>query len=171
VLPPLIVPAAVDRVHALVSEAVAAGASILCGGQPDGRFYPATVLNGVQSDMRIFQEETFGPVVTITAIDGPDEAVRLANDSPYGLSSAVFTGDVGLGLAVARRIRTDMCHINGTTLDDETPVPFGGTKRSGMGRHGLEGAISAFTEVKWITIEPAGTHTFQLFGIPLGKGR
>jgi benzaldehyde dehydrogenase (NAD) len=166
-IPPLINRDAVHRVDSLVNEAVAAGASVLCGGAPEGPCYPATVVSGVTPQMRIFQDETFGPVVTITTVSGPDEAVALANDSAYGLSSAVFTRNVELGLSIARRIETGMCHVNGMTLDDEAPVPFGGVKRSGIGRHGLEGAIAAFTTVKWITVEaPAGSDR-ELFGIAI----
>jgi vanillin dehydrogenase len=166
-IPPLINTDAVHRVDALVTEAVAAGASVLCGGKPDGPCYPATVVTDVTPQMRIFQDETFGPVVTITTVDGPEEALQLANDSRYGLSSAVFTRNVELGLSMARRIETGMCHVNGMTLDDEAPVPFGGVKRSGIGRHGLEGAIAAFTTVKWITVEaPAGSGR-ELFGISI----
>jgi acyl-CoA reductase-like NAD-dependent aldehyde dehydrogenase len=166
-IPPLINADAVRRVDSLVTEAVADGASVLCGGEPDGPCYPATVITDVTPQMRIFQDETFGPVVTITTVAGPEEAVALANDSRYGLSSAVFTRNVELGLSIARRIETGMCHVNGMTLDDEAPVPFGGVKRSGIGRHGLEGAISAFTTVKWITVEaPAGSDR-ELFGISI----
>jgi len=163
-MPPLINAAAVTRVHNLVAEAAARGASVLCGGEPAGPCYPATVVGGVTPDMRIFGEETFGPVVTITTVEGPEQALVAANASQYGLSSAVFTRDVELGLSIARRINTGMCHVNGMTLDDETPVPFGGTKRSGMGRHGLEGAIAAFTETKWITVEAPGSSGTALFG-------
>jgi benzaldehyde dehydrogenase (NAD) len=166
-IPPLISTEAVQRVHCLVTEAVNAGASVLCGGVPEGPCYPATVLSGVSPDMRIFHEETFGPVVTITTFDGPDEAVQLANDSAYGLSSAVFTRDVAQGLSVARRIDTGMCHINGPTVNDETSAPFGGVKQSGMGRHGLDGAIEAFTDVKWITIEAPQAGGPTLFGVSL----
>jgi len=167
-LPPLINEAAVDRVEGLVQDAVEAGATLLCGGTREGRCFPATVLTGVTPSMRIFQEETFGPVVTVTEASGPEDALRLANDSSYGLCSSIFTGDVELGLSLARRVRSGMCHINGMTLDDEAPVPFGGVKRSGTGRHGLEGALDVFSEVKWITVEVPGGPQGALFGVPLG---
>jgi vanillin dehydrogenase len=91
-------------------------------------------------------------VVCIVRAHGLDEAVRIANDTDYGLSSAVFGRDVTRALAVARRIESGMCHINGPTVQDEAQMPFGGVKASGYGRFGGKASVAEFTELRWITI-------------------
>jgi benzaldehyde dehydrogenase (NAD) len=103
--------------------------------------------------MRIYGEESFGPVVSIVPVDGVDEAVRVANDTEYGLSSAVFSEDVDAALAVAARLETGMCHVNDTTVHDEPQMPFGGVKASGWGRFGGNAATEEFTELRWITVQ------------------
>src|SRR5581483_4330040 len=103
----------------------------------------------------IYSEESFGPVVCIVRVRGVDEAVRVANETEYGLSAAVFGRDVMRALAVARRIQSGMCHINGPTVHDEAQMPFGGAKASGYGRFGGRAVIDQFTELRWITIEDA----------------
>jgi len=90
--------------------------------------------------------------------DGDDDAVRLANDSEYGLSAAVFSRDVTRALAVARRIDSGICHINGPTVHDEAQMPFGGVKNSGYGRFGSKASIGEFTELRWITIQSGERH-------------
>jgi acyl-CoA reductase-like NAD-dependent aldehyde dehydrogenase len=150
---PLVNRAAVERVDGLVRDAVDRGAQLLTGGQADGPAYPPTVLRGVTPDMRIYYEESFGPVVSIVEVDGEDEAVRVANDTEYGLSSAVFTRDPRRAESVARRLDTGMCHINDTTVHDEPQMPFGGVKASGWGRFGGQAAAEEFTELRWITVQ------------------
>jgi acyl-CoA reductase-like NAD-dependent aldehyde dehydrogenase len=86
-------------------------------------------------------------------VDGPEEAVRVANDTEYGLSSAVFSGDVDAALALARGLQSGMCHINDTTVHDEPQMPFGGVKASGWGRFGGHAAAEEFTELRWITVQ------------------
>ncbi|MGI5219106.1 aldehyde dehydrogenase [Nocardia sp. CA-290969] len=157
-LGPLVHEAAVDHVHALVQDAVAHGATLLTGGEPDGLFYPPTVLNRVGSDARIYREESFGPVAPIIVVDGVDEAVDVANDSEYGLSAAVFTADTDLGLRVARRIDSGICHINGATVHDEAQMPFGGVKASGYGRFGSQASLEEFTELHWVTVSSEHRH-------------
>ena len=103
--------------------------------------------------MRIYAEESFGPVVSVVRVQGVEEAVRVANDSDYGLSSAIFGRDVKRALGVARRIEAGICHINGPTVGDEPQMPFGGMKGSGYGRFGGKAAIAEFTDLRWITIE------------------
>jgi benzaldehyde dehydrogenase (NAD) len=110
------------------------------------------VIDGVTASMRLYRDESFGPVVAIVRVADEDEAVRVANDSEYGLSAAVFTGDAARGLRVARRIRSGICHVNGPTVQDEPQMPFGGVGSSGYGRFGGKSAIDAFTELRWITI-------------------
>jgi acyl-CoA reductase-like NAD-dependent aldehyde dehydrogenase len=156
---PLINAAAVERVAGLVDEARAAGASLLAGGSVDGLRYAPTVLGGVTPAMRIYGEESFGPVVSVVPVDGVDEAVRVANDTEYGLSGAVFGRDVPRAIDVARRIESGMCHVNGSTVHDEPQMPFGGVKASGFGRFGGRAALEEFTELRWITVGgPEGRH-------------
>jgi acyl-CoA reductase-like NAD-dependent aldehyde dehydrogenase len=108
--------------------------------------------------MRVYAEESFGPVKPIIRVADEDEAVRVANDTEYGLSSAVFSRDVQRALTVAARIESGICHINGPTLNDEAQMPFGGVKGSGYGRFGGKAAIAEFTDLRWITIEDPAQH-------------
>ena len=98
------------------------------------------------------------PIVAVVRVKGVDEAVASANDTEYGLSAAVFGGDVGRALAVALRIESGICHVNGPTVQDEAQIPFGGTKASGYGRFGGRAVIEEFTELRWITIESTPQH-------------
>jgi acyl-CoA reductase-like NAD-dependent aldehyde dehydrogenase len=118
----------------------------------------ATVLDHVTSAMRIYGEESFGPVVGVVRVNGVDEAVRVANDTEYGLSAAVFGRDIARAMDVARRIESGICHINGPTLHDEAQMPFGGVKASGYGRFGGKAGVAEFTELRWITIETGPQH-------------
>ena len=112
----------------------------------------ATVLDHVNPTMRIYAEESFGPVVAIVRVRGTEEAIRVANDTEYGLASAVFGRDLRRALAVAGRLDAGICHINGATVHDEAQMPFGGVKASGFGRFGGLAAIHEFTELRWITM-------------------
>ncbi|WP_342660268.1 Vanillin dehydrogenase [Rhodococcus ruber] len=157
-LGPLVHEAAVEHVDALVRDAVERGATVLTGGTSNGLFYPPTVLTGVTADARLYSEESFGPLAPIFVVDGVDEAVQLANDSEYGLSAAVFTTDVDLGLEVARRIESGICHVNGATVHDEAQMPFGGVKASGYGRFGSTASVEEFTELRWLTVSSQHRH-------------
>jgi acyl-CoA reductase-like NAD-dependent aldehyde dehydrogenase len=143
---------AAERIVGLVRDAVAKGARILAGGGANGVLMDATVLDHVTPAMRIYSEESFGPVAAIIRVGGVEEAVRVANDSDYGLAAAVFGRDLTRAFAVARRIESGICHINGPTVQDEAQMPFGGVKASGYGRFGGAAAIHEFTELRWITI-------------------
>lgn len=143
----------VQKVEALVADAVAKGATVTGAGVADGVLMPAQVVDKVTFEMRLYSEESFGPVVAILRAKDEEDAVRLANDSEYGLSAAVFSRDTARGLSVARRIRSGICHVNGPTVHDEAQMPFGGTKASGYGRFGGRAGIAEFTELRWITIE------------------
>jgi acyl-CoA reductase-like NAD-dependent aldehyde dehydrogenase/ABC-type branched-subunit amino acid transport system ATPase component len=149
---------AAERVTSLVLDAVAKGAKLVAGGSINGTLIGAHVLDHVTPEMRIYDEESFGPVTTVVRAKGEDEAVRIANDTPYGLSSAVFSRDVTRAFAVARRLDTGICHINGPTVHDEAQMPFGGVKDSGYGRFGGKAAINEFTELRWITIQSGHRH-------------
>jgi acyl-CoA reductase-like NAD-dependent aldehyde dehydrogenase len=150
---PLVNVAAVQRVSGLVADALQKGATALCGGEADGPCYAPTVLTGVTPEMRLYSEESFGPVVTVIEVDGPDEAVAVANDTEYGLSAAVFSSDVSAALELAHRIESGICHINDTTVQDEPQMPFGGVKASGWGRFGGRQGLEEFTELRWITVQ------------------
>jgi vanillin dehydrogenase len=155
---PMVNAAAVERVAGLVQDAVSNGAEVVTGGEPDGPLFPPTVLNGVTPKMRIYSEESFGPVVGIVSVDGPDEAVRVANDTEYGLAASVFGADVPTALDLARRIESGICHVNGATVHDEPQMPFGGVKASGFGRFGGKAALDEFTELRWITVQSGSRH-------------
>ncbi|WP_458097077.1 aldehyde dehydrogenase [Roseomonas sp. WA12] len=157
VLGPVINDGAIRRLTELVEDAVASGATLLAGGKAEGPCFAPTVLSGVKPTMRAYQEESFGPLASVVIVDGPEEALRVANDNDYGLSSAIFSRDVTLALELAKRLNAGMSHINGTTLDDEAHIPFGGVKDSGYGRSGGLAGMEEFTELQWITIE--GTQT------------
>jgi vanillin dehydrogenase len=150
---PMVNQSAVERVKELVDDAVAKGAKVVTGGQADGPIFQPTVLAGVTPEMRIYAEESFGPVVSIVPVDGVEQAIATANDTEYGLSSAVFSGDLDTAMEVARRLETGMCHVNDTTVHDEPQMPFGGVKDSGWGRFGGHAALDEFTELRWITVQ------------------
>ena len=145
--------AAAERMDDLIADAVKKGAVVVAGGKRQGSIVEATLLDHVTPEMRIYQEESFGPVKSIVRVEDTEDAIRVANDTEYGLSSAVFGRDIKRALAVAKRVETGICHINGPTVADEAQMPFGGVKASGYGRFGSKAVISEFTELRWITIE------------------
>jgi vanillin dehydrogenase len=155
---PVINQTQLGKIRAQVDEAVAQGAKILCGGKNNGLFFEPTILTGVTRDMRVFREETFGPVAPVLTANSVDEAVEIANDSDYGLSAGIITRNEEQGLSIARRLRTGMAHINDSSVNDEPHVPFGGIGASGLGRHGGKQGIDTFTEMRWITLERGGRH-------------
>jgi vanillin dehydrogenase len=146
------------RILELIEDARTQGADVLAGGDADGNVIRPTVLANVTPAMRIYGEESFGPVVTIIPVDGDDEAVRVANDTEYGLSSAVFGEDVDHALEIARRIESGICHVNSSTVHDEPQMPFGGVKSSGWGRFGGKAALEEFTELRWMSIQQTSRH-------------
>jgi acyl-CoA reductase-like NAD-dependent aldehyde dehydrogenase len=148
----------VDRVLKLVQEASAKGAKVLCGGESDGTIMKGIVVDKVTPDMSLFREESFGPQVSITRVKSAEEAVKLANDTEYGLSAALFTRDIARGIELARQIESGICHINGPTVHDEAQMPFGGVKGSGYGRFGGKAGVNEFTELRWITIQTTPRH-------------
>lgn len=150
---PLINASQAEAVTSVVEQAVAAGATALVHGRADGSLVSPTVLTGLAADSPALQQEIFGPVALLVPFDGEDEAVRIANDTPYGLSGAVHTGDIERGVRLARRVRTGMIHINDGTVHDEPIVPFGGEKRSGLGRLNGESMVDVFTTQQWISIQ------------------
>jgi aldehyde dehydrogenase (NAD+) len=156
VIGPLINDRQAAKVKEQIDDAVARGAQVVLGGRVQGRFVEPTILVGVTSDMKLYQEETFGPVVPVIPFRDDEEAIAIANDTEYGLSSGIVTRDEARGLAIAQRLETGMCHINCSSVNDEPHAPFGGSKASGMGRHGGRWATETFTETRWITLERGG---------------
>jgi len=143
----------VERCNAMIDDALAKGARLVCGGKATDTLMRATVLDHVTPDMEIYREESFGPVKAVVRVDGVEAAIACANDSAYGLSAAVFGGDVARAMRVAGRIESGICHVNGPTVHDEAQMPFGGVKASGYGRFGGKAGIDAFTELRWITVQ------------------
>lgn len=148
----------VEHCNALIDDALAKGAKLVCGGKADSTLMPATLLDHVTPAMRIYREETFGPVKAIVRVDGVEEAIACANDNEYGLSAAVFGRDIARAFNVARRIDSGICHVNGPTVHDEAQMPFGGVKGSGIGRFGGKAGIAEFTELRWITVQTTPRH-------------
>ena len=149
----------VDKCLALIDDATAKGAQLLVGGQTTHNVVmPAHLVDKVTPEMKLFRDESFGPVVGIARARDEAHAIELANDTEYGLSSAVFTRDTARGLKVARQIQAGICHINASTVSDEPQMPFGGMKASGYGRFGGRQGIDAFTETRWITFETEPGH-------------
>jgi len=153
VLGSLVSTEAADRVQSLIQDAVSKGAQVLSGNSRDGTIMTATVLDRVTPKMAIYTEESFGPVVCIIRVDNEEEAINVANDGEYGLSSSVFSQDIARALNVAKRVEAGICHINGPTVHDEAQMPFGGVKASGYGRFGGKAGIAEFTDLRWISIE------------------
>jgi benzaldehyde dehydrogenase (NAD) len=143
----------VEHCNALIDDAVSKGARLVCGGQSENTLMPATLLDRVTPAMRIYHEETFGPVKAIVRVRGVEEAIACANDNEYGLSAAVFGRDIARAFNVARKIDSGICHVNAPTVHDEAQMPFGGVKGSGLGRFGGKAGIAEFTELRWITVQ------------------
>ncbi|WP_394426592.1 aldehyde dehydrogenase [Vreelandella stevensii] len=147
-----------EKLNSLLDDAVSKGARVAAGGKAEGVVMQATVVDGVTRDMRLYREESFGPVVAVMRVSGDEEAIRIANDSEYGLSSAVFSRDSARAMKVASRLQTGICHINAPTVHDEPQMPFGGTKSSGYGRFGGKAGIEEFTELRWMTMQLGPRH-------------
>ncbi len=152
--------AAAERMEALLADARSKGAIVVAGGKRNGPIVEATIVDRVTSEMRVYREESFGPVKPVVRVHGDEEAIRVANDTEYGLSSAVFSRDLQRALSVAKRIESGICHINGPTVHDEGQMPFGGVKASGYGRFGSKAVIAEFTDLRWITIEGPQPYPF-----------
>ena len=148
----------VERCNALIDDALAKGATLVCGGKAENTLMAATLLDHVTPEMKIYREESFAPVKAIVRVNGVEEAVACANDNEFGLSSAVFGRDIARAWQVASRIESGICHVNGPTVHDEAQMPFGGVKNSGYGRFGGKAGIEAFTELRWITVQTAPRH-------------
>lgn len=147
---------AAQRVTGLIDDAVSKGAQLLVGGQVDGCVMQPALLDGIAANMRIYREETFGPLASIMRAYDAEEAVSIANDSQFGLNAAIFTRDLNRAQAIADRLEYGVVQINGPTVHDDPSMPFGGMKKSGFGRFGGEQTITEFTELRWIATHQEG---------------
>ena len=159
VIGPLINDAAVARTEARISDALDRGATLVTGGTREGRVHRPTILTHVPADAMATRgcEETFGPLLVIEAFDDAEEALSHAQDTPFGLSAAIMTGDAARGLDMARRFDTGIVHVNGATMAGEASLPNGGTKDSGWGRSGHY-AVEDFTEIRLVTVTQGAGH-------------
>jgi benzaldehyde dehydrogenase (NAD) len=144
-----------ERLTGIVGDSLAAGARAVAGGEPDAPFFPATVITDVKPEMRIWREEIFGPVAPVLPFSTDDEAIAMANDTEYGLSSGVYTPSSERGRAIAQRLRTGLVHIGDQTVNDMPGAPFGGMGVSGNGgRFGGTANLEEFTQWQWVTERP-----------------
>ena len=188
---PFTSPRQVEIVERHLADAAAKGATVLVGGKRKptsaGVFFEPTVVTGVDHSMQLMREETFGPVIPIMPVDDVAEALRLANDSPYGLNASVWTKDVGRGIEIARRIESGSACVNECLVSAGTAeLPFGGVKQSGLGtRHGgaeglrqfcvrqamlVEGRTRRKTEPTWFPYTPKRARQIEwLMGFLFGR--
>ncbi|KKB40514.1 aldehyde dehydrogenase family protein [Bacillus thermotolerans] len=153
VVGPLINHKQVDRIQDLIDRSIQKGAKYALQGEVEGNVFAPTVLTDVTNDMPIAQEEIFGPAVGVIVVEDEEEAIKVANDSEYGLSGAVHAGSIEHGVEVSKQIVTGMIHVNDQGVNDEPIVAFGGEKASGLGRYGGEWALHEFTTTKWISVQ------------------
>ena len=152
VISPIISPRQRERIKSHIDDARAKGANVI-GGKWEGNRCQPTLLTDVSEDMNVCRTETFGPVTAIYPIESYEEGLEKANDTEYGLSSAIFTKDIDKAFHFVRNSNAGMCHINGPTIHDEAHVPFGGNGESGVGREGTDADMEAMTELKWVTVQ------------------
>jgi aldehyde dehydrogenase (NAD+) len=153
-----------DGIHAYVEIGKKEGAKLLCGGSfaeegalKDGSFYHPTIFDQVTPKMRIAREEIFGPVLSVLTVGSLDEAIQVLNDTPYGLSSSIYTRDVNAAMRAVRDIEAGITYVNGPTIGAEVQLPFGGVKETGNGhREGGPTVIDAFTEWKSVYVDYSG---------------
>jgi acyl-CoA reductase-like NAD-dependent aldehyde dehydrogenase len=158
VLGALVEPEMGEKMDAIVADATAKGGKVVAGGTRDGAIHSATLVDHVTPEMRIYQEESFGPVKPVIRVGDEAEAIAVANDTEYGLSAAVFSQDIRRAMRVADQIQSGIVHINGPTVADEPHMPFGGVGASGYGRFGGAASIAEFTDLRWMTIEDPNQH-------------
>ena len=152
---PLINEAAAREVEAFVNQAVQAGAKVIAGGVRRNAFMEPTVLTNVKTDMPMFKEEVFGPVAPLVPFTSVEEAIRMANDSPYGLQAAVFTQDINKALEIAYKLEAGGVIVNWSSALRVETLPFGGIKMSGHGREGVHDTLEEMTDQKTIIVHNA----------------
>jgi len=153
IIGPLINDRQVENVRKQLDDAVAKGAKIVFGGKISGRFVEPTIVTNVTSDMRIWRDETFGPVVVVAAFRHDAEAIEMNNDTEYGLSAGIITANEYRAMEIAHQLETGMCHVNCSPVNDEAHVAFGGSKASGQGRYGGKWSLESFSETRWLTLD------------------
>ncbi|MFO7947990.1 MAG: aldehyde dehydrogenase family protein, partial [Armatimonadota bacterium] len=150
---PMIDQAAAERVESWVKEAVADGAKVVTGGERDRNLFSPTVLTGVKPGMKIFSQEVFGPVVSIINISDVDEAIQLTNATDYGLNTGIFTNRLDEALLFVRRVHHGSVFVNEVSAWRADIMPYGGVKRSGVGREGIRYAMEAMSEKKVVSMQ------------------
>jgi aldehyde dehydrogenase (NAD+) len=158
VIGPLIRSSQCEFIDKRIKSSVAKGARVLTGGGCKGHYFEPTVLADVVPGMEVFKDELFGPVASVIKANDADHALKLANDTHYGLSSAVLTNDLQLAMKFAMGLDAGMVHINSSTIHDEPHIPFGGVKDSGFSREGGQWSMEEMTELKWVTIQQGQRH-------------
>jgi lactaldehyde dehydrogenase len=151
---PLINEKAAINIERKVNIALKEGAELLCGGKRDGAYYYPTVLENVNTNMEIVQEETFGPIAPLISVDGMEEAIKIANNTKYGLQASIFTNNINKALKAAKLLEAGSIIINKQSTYRADNMPFGGCKMSGMGREGIKYAIEDMTKTKLVIINP-----------------
>ena len=144
--------ASAERIEAVIADAPAQGARVLVGGGRDGRLVEPTLLDGLTPQMRLQHEEIFGPVVAVAAVDSLEEAIALANDSPYGLSAGVFTDSLQQAWQAVRGLKTGNVHVNEISSWRADHMPYGGVKDSGYGKEGPSYAMAEMTHFKTVSL-------------------
>ncbi|GCF92940.1 aldehyde dehydrogenase [Enterococcus florum] len=158
VVGPIINQKQTDQIRDIIKRAQEAGAKFLVEGTIQDQMIEPFVLVSEDPALEIFHEEIFGPVLPILKVKDTESAIKAANDTEYGLSSALFTKDLAKGRQLANEIEAGMCHINGLTVDDQPNAPFGGEKNSGIGRFNGEWVLEEFTRVQWVTTNAGKGH-------------
>jgi aldehyde dehydrogenase (NAD+) len=153
VIGPIINQSQLDHLVARIRKAPEAGARQLVGSEPQGLVLPPHVFADVTNDMELAREELFGPVASVIRATDPDDALRIANDTTYGLAGAVFTRDLDRGAQFAQHMQVGMAHVNDQSIVDLPNSPFGGEKNSGIGRFNGTWVIEAFTTDQWVTVQ------------------
>jgi acyl-CoA reductase-like NAD-dependent aldehyde dehydrogenase len=153
IIGPLINRKQVDRALKLVEQSIEEGARVVLKGEVKGNVVEPIILADVTNDMAVAQNEVFAPIAVIIPVDNEEEAIQVANTTPFGLSGAVHSGSLERGINVARKIKTGMIHVNDQSINVEPNVPFGGEKHSGLGRYCGEWSLDEFTTVKWVSVQ------------------
>jgi len=155
-LGPLVRQSDAERVESWIREAVDAGATLVLGGEREGAIVQPAILDNVKPEMRISRDELFGPAVALTPFDDIDDAIRMANDTPYGLSAGIFTQDVDRAMRFAKEVDSGNLHVNWSSQWRADLMPYGGLKHSGMGKEGPKYAVREMTEEKMVVVHLPG---------------